>query len=400
MMETLLMIFAPLVRCGMLLALCLGMSTAQAHKSSDAYLNLVVMGSQISVRWDVHLRDLDGVLALDANDDGQINWGEVRTRWADIEAAVWPQLALDAGAAHCEVDASGASGYSSVPQLDSHSDGQYAVLQRVWRCASAPHVLRLNYRLFAATDAAHRGIVSMSGGGLQTPLTAVLVPSAGERRFELSAPTPLQTLREFVREGVWHIATGADHLLFLLALLLPAVMSGVTAGADRPQWQPAPAWRPVVLDVLRVVTAFTVAHSITLGLAVWGVFSPPSRWVESAIAASVVFAALNNLRPVVREGRWVLTFAFGLIHGFGFASTLKDLGLADAPLGWSLLGFNLGVELGQLAVVAAFVPLAWALRATVFYRRGVLAGGSGAIAMLAALWLVERAADVSLGLPF
>ncbi len=380
------------------LALCLGMGTAQAHKSSDAYLNLVVDGSQITTRWDVHLRDLDNVLVLvlDTDNDGQINWGEVRSRWADIQAAVWPKLMLDAGAAHCEAEATA----TAPAQLDSHSDGQYAVLQRVWHCASPPHALRLHYSLFAATDAAHRGIVSISGGGLKTPLTAVLVPSAGERRFELSTPTPLQTLREFVREGMWHIATGADHLLFLLALLLPAVMKRVAAGQDRQQWQPAPAWRPVVLDVLRVVTAFTVAHSITLGLAVWGVVSPPSRWVESAIAASVVFAALNNLRPVVREGRWVLTFAFGLVHGFGFASALKDLGLADAPLGWSLLGFNLGVELGQLVVVAAFVPLAWALRATVFYRRGVLAGGSGAIAMLAALWLVERAADVSLGLPF
>lgn len=393
-------IFKSLWRGWTLLVLCLGMGAAQAHKSSDAYLSLVVSGTQISARWDVHLRDLDSVLVLDADNDGQINWGEVRTRWADIQAAVWPRLVLDAGAAHCEVDASA----SAPAQLDSHSDGQYAVLQRVWRCASPPHVLRLNYSLFAATDAAHRGIVSIGvdggGGGLKTPLTAVLVPSAGERRFELSAPTPLQTLREFVCEGVWHIASGADHLLFLLALLLPAVMRRVAAGQERSQWQPASAWRPVVLDVLRVVTAFTVAHSITLGLAVWGVVSPPSRWVESAIAASVVFAALNNLRPVVRESRWVLTFAFGLVHGFGFAGALKDLGLADAPLGWSLLGFNLGVELGQLAVVAAFVPLAWALRATVFYRRGVLAGGSGAIAMLAALWLVERAADVSLGLPF
>ncbi len=120
----------------------------------------------------------------------------------------------------------------------------------------------------------------------------------------------------------------------------------------------------------------------------------PSRVVESAIALSVVLAALNNLHPIVANGRWLAAFGFGLLHGFGFAGALADLGLPTHSLALSLAGFNLGVELGQLAIVAAFLPIAYALRATWAYRRVALAGGSVAIAALACAWFVERAFDV------
>ncbi len=143
-----------------------------------------------------------------------------------------------------------------------------------------------------------------------------------------------------------------------------------------------------------MVTAFTLAHSITLSLAALEIISLPSRLVESAIAASVVFAALNNLRGTIESKRWVMAFAFGLIHGFGFASVLADLGLPQGALVLALVGFNAGVELGQLAIVAVFLPLAFALRGTSFYRVGVLKAGSVLVAMLAAWWLVQRLFDL------
>jgi hypothetical protein len=132
-----------------------------------------------------------------------------------------------------------------------------------------------------------------------------------------------------------------------------------------------------------------------LTLASLSLVSVPSRWVEWAIAASVVLAALNNLLPLFRGKRPVVAFAFGLIHGFGFASVLRDLGLPQGSLLASLLGFNVGVELGQLAIVAAFLPAAWLLRKTWFYRQ-VLTVGSLAIALVACVWLVERVADIKL----
>jgi hypothetical protein len=194
-----------------------------------------------------------------------------------------------------------------------------------------------------------------------------------------------------VREGIWHIWLGFDHILFLVSLLLPAVLVRLESA-----WRPTDSFGTASCDVAKVVTAFTMAHSITLTLAVLGVVSLPSRFVESAIAVSVVLAALNNLFPVVAGGRWIAAFAFGLIHGFGFAGALQDLGLPTGSLALSLAGFNVGVELGQLAIVSLFLPIAFTLRKTWGYRRIVLGGGSLVIAAIAAVWLVERAFDLSL----
>jgi len=199
---------------------------------------------------------------------------------------------------------------------------------------------------------------------------------------------------EYLQTGVWHIWTGFDHLLFLFSLLLPAVLA--LSGAKCAKWQPADSFRSASLDVLKIVTAFTVAHSITLTLATLHIVSLPSRWVESAIAASVVIAALNNLFPMVRGRRWVVAFFFGLIHGFGFASVLADLGLPSSSLAIALVGFNLGVETGQLAIVAAFLPTAYALRQTWFYRKLVFTAGSLVIVAIASVWLVERAFNLKL----
>ena len=162
----------------------------------------------------------------------------------------------------------------------------------------------------------------------------------------------------------------------------------------RDRWEPAPSLRRSLLEVLKVVTAFTLAHSITLSLAALQVISLPSRLVESTIAASVVVAALNNLRGTIEKRRWVMAFVFGLIHGFGFASVLADLGLPQDALVLALVGFNVGVELGQMAIVVAFVPLAFWLRTTRFYREGVLTFGSILVALVAGWWFVQRAFDI------
>jgi hypothetical protein len=139
-----------------------------------------------------------------------------------------------------------------------------------------------------------------------------------------------------------------------------------------------------------------VAHSITLSLAALGLVSLPSRLVESAIAFSVVLAALNNLKPVVNQRRWLIAFVFGLIHGFGFASVLAELGLPADTLVLSLVGFNVGVEAGQLAIVAVFLPVAFWLRNTGLYRQGVFVGGSLLTLLIALVWLAERALDLKL----
>jgi hypothetical protein len=196
---------------------------------------------------------------------------------------------------------------------------------------------------------------------------------------------------QYLVEGIWHIWIGFDHILFLLSLLLPAVLVH-----ERRRWTGVGSFHAALVEVLWVVTAFTVAHSITLSLAALQFIELPSRLVESAIAASVVLAAANNLWPVVQRRRWLVAFSFGLIHGFGFASVLTELGLPKDALVLSLLGFNMGVEVGQLAVVAVFLPVAYRLRNTPLYRKGVFVGGSVFTMLVALIWLAERVFNLKL----
>jgi hypothetical protein len=361
---------------------------AAAHKPSDSYLSLQAAGTGFTGRWDIALRDLDLALGLDADGDGRITWGELRARHADIAALAGASLALQADGQPCTLAV-------GTQQVDTHTDGAYSVLPLVVTCPRAPAVLTIGYRLFADIDPQHRGLLNLAAGGASR--SAVLVPAAPPQRFTLAEVSRWRQFVDFAADGVWHIWIGFDHILFLLSLLLPAVGTWVLRpGGGRPVWQPVPRLSVAGWEVLRIVTAFTLAHSVTLSLATLGWVALPSRLVEATIAASVVLAALNNVWPLFQGRRWAVAFGFGLIHGFGFASVLADLGLPQQALALALLGFNLGVEAGQLAIVAVFLPWAFALRRGVFYRRWVLTGGSLAIAALAALWFVERAFDLDL----
>ena len=365
------------MRCWLLLALLFG-GAAQAHQASEAYLNFRVSGAEVEQRLDIALRDLDRDLALDADGDGALSWREVRTRWPDIERLAAAGVRFTADGAVCQpLD-------EAVPQLDEHSDGTHAVLLRHWRCPAAVRELEIDYRLFATTDATHRGLARLVGAGGQ-PL--VLAPGSGPQRLSVDG----HGFAGFVVQGMGHIASGLDHVLFLVTLLLVAVWRRDGSG-----WMPRRDARSAFAETLRLVTAFTIAHSITLGLAASGVIDPPTRWVESLIALTVLLAALDNLRPFVPGPRWSMVAVFGLVHGVGFAGPLKDLGLRGSELVLPLLGFNLGVELGQLAVVALLLPVALALRSAAAYRRWIVPGGSSAVAALALVWCVERSLDLSL----
>ncbi len=370
----------------LLLALCL--PTAWAHKPSDSYLTVEVKAAAIEGQWDIALRDLDFALTLDADGNGELTWGEVRARHADIAAYAREHLRVTADDKPCALDI-------GTQQIDEHTDGMYSVLPLVLQCeAASPTRLALTYTLFADLDPQHRGLLNLIARGASR--SAVLGPQQAMQSFELGEVNRWRQFADYVREGVWHIWIGLDHILFLLSLLLPSVLVWQAA---KKKWQAVDRFGEAFVDVLKVVTAFTLAHSITLSLAALGVIELPSRLVESVIAASIIVAALNNVWPRVVGRLWMIAFGFGLMHGFGFASVLADLGLPRDALVLALVGFNVGVELGQLAIVIVFLPLAYALRRSSFYRRWVMVGGSVVISLLAAVWLVERASGTKL-LPF
>ena len=358
---------------------------AQAHKPSDSYLTLRATDASnvVAVRWDIALRDLDYVLQLDRDGNGELAWGEVRQRADDITRYAQGRLALMAGQAPCVWET------ASPMQLDKHSDGTYAVLGLNARCADLSAGLKARYSLLFDVDPSHRGLVQWIAPGAAAPQALVFATESAEQSLALQPVSGWQTLGQYLIDGVWHIWIGYDHILFLLALLLPAVLVRRDG-----RWEPAERFGGAVTEVVKIVTAFTLAHSITLSLAALQIVSLPSRLVESVIAASVILAALNNIRGTVHGRRWMMAFAFGLVHGFGFASVLADLGLPQGALVLALVGFNVGVELGQLAIVAVFLPIAFWLRATRLYRVGILQAGSVAVALLATWWLVQRAFDL------
>jgi hypothetical protein len=374
--------FARVLQVWVVAAATLFAPAAFAHKASDGYLWVSVDGARVVMRWDLALRDLANVIELDADGDGAITWAELRAREADVSSLALRHLDVGADGAPCGLAPRGL-------RVTTHSDGAYAVLDLDAQCAASPQSLAIEYSLFFDVDPQHRGIVRIDDGA--STRTAVFSPRDRRQTFARDAPRPWHQLGAAVRLGVDHIFAGIDHLCFLVALLLPAVL--VRRGARG--WEPVSRLRPALLDVLKIVTSFTVAHSITLTLATLELLRLPSRLVESGIAASVIVAAVNNLVPVLAEDRWAAAFALGLLHGFGFSATLMDLGLPRHNLALTLFGFNVGVELGQACVVAAFVPLAYLARRTWVYRRVGLVGGSIAIAAVAGVWLFQRALALS-----
>lgn len=355
---------------------------AWAHKPSDSYLSLFVQHDQIEGQWDIALRDLDDAIGLDRDGNGQLTWGEVRDAHGEISTYALSRLVLSAGTQACTTQV--------LEQLiDHHTDGAYSVLRFRAHCAEPIERLAVDYRLLFDIDAQHKGLLRLTLGG-QTS-TAIFSKESPAQEFLVAKRSRWAESMQFIHEGIWHIWLGFDHVLFLLALLLPAVLMRAEG-----RWQAVHDFSSVCWNVFSIVTAFTVAHSLTLSLAALDVVRLPSRLVESTIAASVVLAGLGNLFPTMMSRRWMVAFGFGLIHGFGFAAVLMDLGLPHNSLLLSLVSFNVGVEIGQLVIVAAFLPLAYLIRHTWSYPKLVLTGGSLAVIAIALVWFTERAFDLQL----
>ena len=355
---------------------CFAANTASAHKPSDSYLRIDTSGPMLTAEWDIALKDLDLLVGLDSDGDGKITWGELKTNEEVVASHVLPRLEITANGDAFPLTETGL-------MVSKHSDGAYATLLLESQCPSDLFGITISYDLLFEEDPTHRGLVLFKTA--DGSVTRVLSPD--KRSVEIPTETGgwWNVLKTYIIEGVWHIWIGLDHILFLLCLLFPAVLF-----REKKEWQPVEKAWPAATTVLKIVSLFTIAHSITLWLAVMEYVTLPSRAIESVIAFSIVVTALHNLFPVVRVPGWAIAFFFGLIHGFGFANVLLDLGLAGGALALSLFGFNVGVELGQLAIVLVFFPLAFALRRTVFYEVIILKIGSMVIALIALIWMAER----------
>lgn len=361
------------------IALAAGTDPAAAHLASDSYLHIdIATAGGVSGRWDIALRDLDVALGLDANADGEITWGELRAKRSEIEAYAFGRLSIGGNGGSCALR-------SANLMVDYHAGNAYAVLPFTADCPAAGGRLTLNYRLLFDLDPTHRGLLAITHGS--TVVTDVLTPDHAGIALEL-APQPVTSeIIRFAQFGFDHILLGYDHLLFVAVLLVTASFSRV----GRRAWLAIDGFGRVVLETIKILTAFTTAHATTLTLAVLGVINVPSRLVDPAIALTIMLAALDNIWPILPRLRWRVAFLFGLIHGLAFASALGPMGLPPLRLALALGCFNLGVEGGQFALALLLVPIVFAMRRDVAYLRVIVPTVSLTSLLLAGTWLIDRA---------
>jgi hypothetical protein len=353
---------------------------AQAHTQSYGFLSLSLADDAASGRLELAVRDLDRVHDLDADRDGKITWGEFRARETELARAVLAGIAVGAPGSPCALAADPA-------MTDTRGGETYIVLPFRGSCPAQGGATQIGYDLFFAGDAQHRGLVAATTG-------------AGTQTFVMTPATPRVSLAPadgggfgrwlgFVEDGAHHIFIGYDHIVFLLTLLIG---SFAMRGEGRP-------FKQRFYEAVKVVTAFTVAHSLTLGLAAFGFVTVPTSLTESLIAITITLAALNNIWPVVSRRLWLVALGFGLVHGLGFANVLAELDLPRENLLGALFAFNLGVELGQLAILFAALPLIVLFTRTAVLDRIAVPAVNLGIAAVGAMWFADRALGTAI-LPF
>jgi hypothetical protein len=359
------------------LALLLGAAAsggALAHANGSTYLQIdSADAGAVTATWDIPVQDLQLPLELDANGDGVLTMDELNAREAALVRFTAGRLQVRRGGGDCELHAGG-------PTMREHETETFVSLPLSAVCA-ANGPLEVSTSLFFGSPG-YSALLDV-----QTPehRFAAVLSMNGPTWTQPPVPSVLATIWRFLREGVWHVLIGYDHIAFVLLLLLPSVLRASPAG-----WSAIANRREVVRDLLKIVTGFTLAHSVTLGLAATGAVRLPEQPIEVAIAASIVIAGLLNLFPAAAHWRLRLALGFGLIHGFGFANALQGIAAEGLPLAPMLAGFNAGVEVAQLLIIAAALPFLWLLSRRPIYPRRVMPALSMATALTGAFWLIGR----------
>lgn len=376
------------------LALLLLVLTAapQAHNLGESYLYLQIYQHQVSGRFEISLEDLNKGFKRTGTDR------EITAANLDEHAEFLKQYYRD----HVTISAGGPP---LTIRFTGHSvldvNGGFVLLPVEFDgLQEVPDRLTIDYRVLFDEVPGHRGFLLVEHNWAtgtfanEGQISLVFSPGSTRQEFDIVSGGRLRGFLAVVWLGTDHIWMGFDHVMFLVALLLPAVLVRRDG-----RWREGASFTPALINVVKIVTAFTVAHSVTLSLASLGLVHLPGRLVEVVIAASIAIAAADLVVPVFRGRIWLVVFGFGLFHGFGFAGALEEMGLLRENLGLSLFGFNLGVELGQLAIVVVLFPMLFAVRRFSAYRQLALPAAAAAMIVISIGWVIERAFDVELPRP-
>jgi HupE / UreJ protein len=366
--------------------LVLWAAPVHAHRVGEGYVFLNAEERGLRGRLEVTLADIGRAVALDADSNGEITQQEFSARYEKVLAYVAERIAI------------GANGRNYELRFDRHtfhqsSFGLFAQLHfTALDSGPPPALVQAEYRVLFDTIPNHVGYLVIESNhrtGLKDneAIPSILfTPERPRYQTDLTEPLTPATFFAFLRQGMRHIWIGIDHILFVVALVMVSPLR-----RDGGQWKPVGSFLPALLNVAKIVSLFTVAHTITLTVAALGLVSVPSRVVESIIALSVLLAAVNIVYPIFARWTYHVVFVFGLFHGLGFASVLEHLTAARRAVVETLLGFNLGVEIGQLMIIVLAFPIVFLLRRHAVYQNVVIKAGALGIAAVACVWLVDRA---------
>ncbi|MFD1162106.1 HupE/UreJ family protein [Hwangdonia seohaensis] len=370
---------------------------ALAHIPNQSYIFLRIYETDdIHGRFEINIREVNKVFGTDFKDG--VTLGDVEPIIDDIKAYLLSNTSFSSDLGNHKIILEDTG-------IFEFNLGYFVqVYFHLENTKSLPKNLNVKYSAIFDKDNTHRGYLiteyNWRDGVIneEANITLDFSPSKTQDTMDLTKSSIWNGFYAMVKQGVWHIWIGLDHILFLLALILPSVVRRRKNNLETHRafnWEPVKTFKSAFIYIIKVVTFFTVAHTITLTLASLEIVNLPSRLVESIIAFSIGLAAYHNIRPIFKMKDWVIAFIFGLFHGFGFASVLSDLGLTNEFLTLSLLGFNVGVEIGQIAIIAIIFPVLFLLRKLQLYPK-LLVYISIVLIVISLYWFIERVFDINL----
>lgn len=378
------------------LLLTAGLATrAGAHSGFQSYLYLDVSSDSLGGRVEMPIRDLNTALDLDLGGSNEEVLAGLQANSDAVTRYVSDHLAIGDPNATWQINFAAAElFFSDAPEQDDN----YVLFPFVVDVPSndVPRQFDITFDPFFDEIAGRDSLLLIGNdweAGVIDNGREVLVAfddASRTQTIDLGDTSWTKTFDASIDLGVNHIKSGTDHILFVLVLVLPSVLIFST------RWEPTPTFGSALWRVLKVVTMFTVAHSITFTLAGLNLLPlPPARIVESIIAASIAAAALHNIRPIAPNKEWVIAFVFGLFHGIGFASVVSGLDVSRSTQLLSLAGRNVGIEIGQSVVVMLTFPALFILRRTRFFHPFLLTA-SATLAVVSFGWMIERLFKVDL----
>jgi len=367
---------------------------AAAHKLDQSYVFFQVNEDKLTGRFEVILEDANKIVPMDTDGDGKITREEFLPKASEVFESLERGLTLKSGGKTLSIVSTGFDTLGAGVVVDRKLFGQLSF--DIEGLDTVPEAIEMDYvYLYDGVDPTHTGYAIIEENfrtGISENeqfISLIFGPGKGAQELSLMGQSWFTVLYDFVIHGVWHIWIGYDHILFLVSLLISSVML-LKAG----QWFPRETFGSAFWSVLKIITLFTLAHSVTLSLAALGLVRIPAPLIEFVIAVSIAVMALDNIFPIFHKRAWIILFGFGLIHGFGFANVLAPLGVDPQHTAVTLAAFNIGVEIGQAVIVAILFPILYLIRKQAFYQPVVMKIGSLILIAVALFWAFERAPDM------